>query len=113
MLRLPKQLASVELTTSSADLYTVPTNSVATISAFTVTNKNATTAYYVTITQTPSAGTARNLAYQVVVPAKSVYVVSGAIGQSLAAGGKISALAEANSALDVTVSGYVTTLPSA
>ncbi len=112
MLRLPKQLASVELTTSSADLYTVPTNSVTTISAFTVTNKTA-TAYYVTITQTPSGGSARNLAYQVVVPAKSVYVVSGAIGQSLAAGGKISALAEANSALDVTVSGYVTTLPSA
>lgn len=112
MLRLPKQLASAELTTSSADLYTVPSNSVATISAFTVTNKTS-TAYYVTITQTPSGGSARNLAYQVVVPAIGVYVVAGAIGQSLAAAGKISALAEANSALDVTVSGYVTTLPSA
>lgn len=112
MLRLPKQLASAELTTSIADQYTAPTNNRTTISACTVTNKTA-TAYYVTITQTPSGGSARNLAYQVVVPAKSVYVVAGAIGQTLDTGGKISALAEANSALDFTMSGYVTTLPSA
>lgn len=112
MLRLPDQLASAELTTSSVDLYTVPANSRTTISACAVQNKTS-TPYYVTITQTPSGGTARNVAYQAIVPAKGTFVPPGLIAQTLRAGGKISALAEANSALDFTMSGYVTTLPSA
>ena len=106
MQRLPKQLLTAEITTvASVTAYTAPANTVTTLSACSVTNKTA-TARFVTITITPSAGTARNIAYQRVVAPNETFNVPGAIGQSLNAGGKIEFLAETNTALDLVLSGY-------
>lgn len=108
MQRLPKQLLCTELTTVSTGAeYTVPTNTYTTISSMSMTNKTG-TARYVTVTITPSGGTARNIHYQRVVAAGETFVAYGAIGQTLAAGGKVSVLCEANSAVDIVASGYET-----
>lgn len=106
--RLPKQLLCTELTTvASASEYTAPANTRTTISACSATNKTA-TARYVTATITPSGGTARNICYQRVIAAGETFNIPGAIGQSLEAAGKLSVLAEANTAIDLVVSGYET-----
>ena len=107
MQRLPKQLAATELTTSTVVQYTAPANTRTTVSAASVTNKTGTARYY-TVTITPSGGSARYVAYQLVVAAGKTAIVTGLIGQTLDAGGVISALAEANSALDFVMSGYET-----
>lgn len=107
MQRLPKLLSTNELTTASVDQYTAPANTRTTISAATATNKTA-TARYLTVTITPSGGSARNVCYQRVVAPNESFVVHGLIGQTLNPADKFTAIAEANSAIDLVVSGYET-----
>jgi hypothetical protein len=106
MQRQPNQLLCVELTTVD-QTYPAPTNTKTTISAATVTNKSG-TARYVTVTITPSGGTPQYVVYQKVIPAGATEVLFGLVGQTLKPLGALSALAEANSALDLIVSGYET-----
>lgn len=103
-IQTPKRLASVELTNASADMYTAGTNTRTRISAATVANKTG-TARYVTVTFTASGGSARNLVYQVVVQPATQFPLYALINVTLEPGDKVSALAEANSALDFNMSG--------
>jgi predicted MarR family transcription regulator len=105
MARIPKRLASIELTTASVDMYTAPTNIRTQVAACSVANKTA-TARYVTVTVTPSGGSAVNLVYRVTIPANTSWSLFPVVGQALDTGDKISALAEANSALDFVMSGF-------
>jgi hypothetical protein len=105
MARLPKRLATIELTTASVDMYTAPTNCRTQIASCTVANKTG-TARYVTVTLTPSGGSAFNLVYRVTVPINTQVSLFPVVGQVLDAGDKISALAEANTALDFAMSGF-------
>jgi hypothetical protein len=107
MQRLPKQIAAVELTAASVDLYTVPANTKATISACSVSNKTA-AARTVTVTVKPAGGTARNLAYNLSVPVGRTVVINGAIGQTMEAGGVLAAYGDAAAALDFVASAYET-----
>lgn len=111
MQRLPKQLICAELATTNTT-YTAPTNVRTTVSAASVANKTA-TARYVTVTITPSGGSARNVIYRRVIGAGESAVLYGLVGQTLGSADVITAVAEANTALDMTVSGYETVLPSA
>jgi hypothetical protein len=110
MQRLPKQLVCTELTTGSST-YTAPTNVRTTISAASVTNKSA-TARWVTVTITPSGGSARNGVYRRVVGVGETAVLYGLVGQTMGPADIITATAEANSALDFIASGYETVLPT-
>jgi hypothetical protein len=107
MQRLPKQLAAAELGAASADLYSAPANTRTTISACSVTNKSG-VARLVTITIKAAAGTARNVAYNLSVPAGATRVVSGALAQTLEAGGVLAGFADAAAAVDIVASGYET-----
>ena len=107
MQRLPKQLAAAELAAASADLYSPPANTRTTISACSATNKTV-TARLVTITVKAAGGTARNVAYNMNVPAGATRVVSGALAQTLEAGGVLAGFADAAGAVDIVVSGYET-----
>lgn len=110
MQRIPKQLLCAEATTvASATEYLTPANTTTTVSACTVTNKTA-TARLVTVTITPSGGTARNVCYLEVIPPNRAINIGGAIGQSFNGGGKFSVAADANAAIDVVVSGYESNL---
>lgn len=110
MQRLPKQLLCAELTTTGST-YTAPNNVNTTISAVSVTNKSA-TAYWVTVTLTPSGGTAKNLAFRRVVSVGESAILYGAVAQTLEAGDVLTVAAEANGALDCVVSGYETVMPN-
>jgi hypothetical protein len=110
MQRLPKQLLCVELTTGN-QTYTAPGNVRTTLSAASVTNKSG-VAYWVTVTITPSGGTAKYGAYRRVVAAGATVVLSGLIGQTMGPADVLTATAEANSALDFVASGYETVLPT-
>lgn len=110
--RLPKQLVSgSQLTTSAATYYTVPSNTISTISACSLVNTTA-TARTATVYLVPSGGTAGVgnciLSARVISPGESFNVFS-AIGQSLPAGATIQALAEAGTAITLIASGYETT----
>jgi hypothetical protein len=107
MQRLPKLLAAAELGAGAAALYSAPANTRTTISACSVTNKSG-IARLVTITVTASGGTARNVAYNMSVPAGATRVVSGALAQTLEAGGVLSGSADAAGAVDIVASGYET-----
>jgi len=107
MARLPNRLATLELTTASVDQYTAPTNVRTQIAACTVANKTA-TARYVTVTITPSGGSAFNLVYRVTIPINTQVTLSAVVGIVLQPGDKISALAEANSAIDFNLAGFET-----
>jgi hypothetical protein len=100
-------MASVELTTAAVTMYTSPTNNRAQVAACSVANKTA-TARYVTVTLTPSGGSAFNLVYQVVVPPNQQMTLYPVVGQVLEAGDIIKALCEANSAVDFNMGGYET-----
>lgn len=109
MQRLPKRLINgSQLTIAAAVYYTAPVNTVATISAMSITNTTG-TARTVTVHLVPSGGgaTASNTvcSARVVSPGET-FNVFGAIGQSLAAGGTIQALADAATALTIVASGY-------
>jgi len=113
MQRLPKRLIDGAVLTASAAVYfTVPPNSMVTISACSVTN---TTAIPQTLTMhlVPSGGTAG--ASNVVCSGRTVapgetFNPPGAIAQTLHAGGTIQALSDAASALTLVASGYTTTV---
>lgn len=107
MSRTPKRMASNELTTAAVTQYTCPSTAAAhsQIASCTVANKTA-TARYVTVTLTPSGGTARNLVYRVTVPPNTQMPLYAVVGQVLDAGDLIQALAEANSAIDFNMGGF-------
>ena len=109
--RLPKQLnAGAQLTTSAASYYTVPANTITTISACSLCNSTA-TARYVTVYLVPNGGTAgvsNVVLSQRVIAAGETYNVSAVIGQTIPAGASIQALAEAASAITLVASGYET-----
>jgi hypothetical protein len=112
MQRLPKRLIDgSQLTNVVATYYTAPANTLATISACTLTNTTA-GAITATLYLVPNAGTAgvgncilsaRTLA------AGESYNVASAIGQTLPAGGTIQALASAGASITLVASGYETT----
>lgn len=107
--RLPKQLiAGAQLTASAASYYTVPANTITTISACSLTNSTA-TARTVTMYLVPNGGSAA--VTNVVLSARTIapgetYNVSSVIGQSIPAGATIQALAEVVSAITIIASGY-------
>lgn len=109
--RLPKQLvAGSQLTTSAASYYTVPANTITTISACTLINSTA-TARTATVYLVPSGGSAG--ATNVILSARTIaagesYNVAAAIGQSIPAGASIQALADAGTAITLVASGYET-----
>lgn len=111
MQRLPKRLVDgAQLTIAAAVYFSTSDNSLATISACSVTNTTA-TARTATVYLVPSGGTAGAgnvvCSGRVVAPGET-FNVSGAIGQTLAAGGTIQALSDAATALTLVASGYVT-----
>ena len=111
MQRLPSRLVDgSQLTTSAATYYTTPANTITTISACTLTN---TTAGAVTATMhlVPSGGTAT--ASNMILSARTIaagesYNVGPAIGQTLAAGGFLQALAGSATSITLVASGYET-----
>lgn len=111
MQRLPKRLVDgQQLTASAATYYTAPANSLATISAASVTNTTA-TPQTVTVYLVPAAGTAgvgNVVCSGRIVASGETFNVSGCIGQTLAAGGMIQALSDAATALTLVASGYIT-----
>lgn len=109
--RLPKQLvAGSQLTTSAASYYTVPANTVTTISACSLVNTTG-TARTASVYLVPSGGSASSsnciLSARVISPGESFNVFS-AIGQSMPAGATIQALSDAGSAITLVASGYET-----
>jgi predicted phage tail protein len=112
MQRRPKRLVDgSQLTTSAVAYYTAPANTVATISACTLTNTTA-GAVTATLHLVPSAGTATALNCILsarTIAARETYNVSSAIGQTLAAGGMLQALASAGTSISLVASGYETT----
>lgn len=109
--RLPKQLVNgVALAAAAAVLYTVPANTICTISAATLTNSTA-TARNVTMHLVPAGGapSAANmiLSARVISPGES-YNVAQAVGQTIPAGATIQALADAAGAVNLVASGYET-----
>ena len=107
MQRLPKLIAAAELGAAAADLYTTPANTKTTLSACSVTNKTG-AARNVTLAIRPAGGTARNVAFGMVVGAGETRVVHGALAQTIEAGGALVGQADAAAALDIVVSAYET-----
>lgn len=111
MQRLPKRLVDgSQLTTSAATYYTTPANTLTTISACTVTNTTG-TAQTLTMHLIPQGGSAS--ASNMIVSARVVaagesFNVASAIGQTMAAGGFLQALAGAATSLTLVASGYET-----
>lgn len=109
--RLPKQLiAGAQLTASAASYYTVPANTITTISACSLTNSTA-TARTVTVYLVPNGGSAGVtniiLSARTIAPGEA-YNVSSAIGQSIPAGASIQAFADSATAVTIVASGYET-----
>lgn len=107
MSRTPKRLATVQLTASTVSMYEAPSNTTAQVAACTVTNKTA-TARTVTVTLTPSGGTARNLVFEVTVPPNTQTPLYAVVGQVIEPGDAVNAFADAGSALDFVMSGFET-----
>lgn len=111
MQRLPSRLVDgSQITTGATTYYTTPANTITTIAACTLTN---TTAGAVTATMhlVPSGGfaTASNMILSArTIAAGESYNVGSAIGQTLAAGGTIQALASAGTSITLMASGYQT-----
>jgi hypothetical protein len=113
--RIPINLLSnLQLTTSLTDAsYTVPANSVATISACTLNNTTA-TARTVTVNVIPtgSAAATNQIITTITIPAAGAAptIVSSLVGQHLLAGWKVQMLADSATAVTPLVSGYLTTI---
>jgi len=111
MQRLPVRLVDgSQLTGSAATYYTSPANTITTIAACTLTN---TTAGAVTATMhlvvSGGAASASNMILSArTIAAGESYNVGAALGQSLAAGGFISALAGSSTSITLVASGYAT-----
>ena len=109
--RLPKQLcAGAQLTASAAPYYTVPANTITTISACSLTNSTA-TARTVTMHLVPNGGSANAanmiLSARTVAPGET-YNVASAIGQTIPAGASIQSLSDVAAAVTLIASGYET-----
>lgn len=109
MATTPKRLVDgSQLTTSAATYYTCPTLTRARIATFAATNTSG-GAVTISVHLVPSAGSATDsniVADEISLAAKETKSISGAIGQVLEAGGTIQALASANTAINIVVSGY-------
>lgn len=111
MQRLPKRIIDgSQLTLAAATYYTVPANTLTTLSACSVTNTTA-TAQKATLYLVPAGGTAGPsncvCSGRVVAPGET-YNVAGAIGQTLDAGGTVQGLADLAAALSLVASSYNT-----
>jgi hypothetical protein len=111
MQRLPKRLVDgSQLTAVAATYYTAPANTLTTISACTLTNTTA-GAVTATIYLVPNGGTAG--VTNCVLSARTLaagesFNVGSAIGQTLAAGGTLQALAGAATSITLVASAYET-----
>ena len=111
MQRLPKRLVDgAQLTASAATYYTAPANTLATISACTLTNTTA-VAVTATLHLVPSGGAAT--ASNCILSARTLaagesYNVGSAIGQTMAAGGLLQGLAGSATSITLVASGYET-----
>lgn len=109
--RTPITIFLGTLTTSGSGMsYMVPANSVLTISAATANNSTA-TARNMTVNVTPNGGSALALVSALPVPiaGSAPTTLPGIVGQTITAGGKLEMLADAGSAVNVWVSGYLQT----
>lgn len=109
--RLPKQIcAGVQLAAAAGILYTVPANTITTISAATLTN-STTIARTATIHLVPSGGAPGPanmiLAARTISPGES-YNVAQAIGQTIHAGATMQALSDLAAAVTLVASAYET-----
>jgi hypothetical protein len=107
--RTPVTIFLGALTNAAAGTsYTVPANSVLTISAATLNNATP-TARTATVQVTPSGGSALGIVSALPVPAAGAAptTLPGLVGQTLGAGGKIEALADVGAAVNIWVSGYL------
>ena len=111
MQRLPTRIVNgAQLTATAATYYTVPSNTLTTISACSVTNTTV-TAQKLTLYLVPADGTAgpsNCVCFGRVLAAGETYNVGGAIGQTLGAGGTVQALSDAAAALSLVASAYAT-----
>lgn len=105
--RTPITILLTQLGTA-ATTYTVPANSTLTISAATLNNVTA-AGVTATLTVTPSGGSALGVVTAQTIPAAGAAptTVPGLVGQTLGAGGVISALASAATAVTLWLSGYL------
>lgn len=110
MNRTPLNFYSGELDTNASTVrYTPPTLTIATISQATVTNiTSGAVALSIAISQ--NGTNYYHVYHQVTIAANETKVLSGLIGLSVSAGGGFEAWAGANSALDLTLSGYLTSV---
>lgn len=107
-------LGNLQLTATAADSsYTVPANSILTISSATLNNTTGTprTATVHVIPSGSSATASNQVATTITVAAAGAtpVVLACLIGQHLAAGSKLQMLADAATAVTPLVSGYLTT----
>lgn len=111
MQRVPKPLSgNVQLGTGLSTLYTVPANTWTTLAAALFNNTSA-TARYITLHIIPSGGSATSanqVVTTLVIPAAGAAPTSvpALVGQILAAGTTIQALAEAATCITPLLSGY-------
>ena len=111
MQRLPARLIDgAQLTAIVATYYITPPNTITTIAACTLTNTTA-GAVTVTLHLVPFSGTAS--AANMILSARTIaagesFNVGSAIGQSMAAGGMIQALAGTAASITLVASGYAT-----
>lgn len=102
-----QRLLTAELTTVAADTtYTAEENTQVQLRACTLVNKTA-TARWVTIRVTPDGGTARHLLYRKVIGAGQSYPIPQVVAHALNAGDAVDFAAEVNSAIDLGLSGSV------
>jgi len=112
MQRLPKRLVDgSQLTATAATYYTAPTNTLTTISACTLTNTTA-GAVTATLHLVPTGGAAS--VSNCILSARTIsagesFNVGSAIGQTLAAGGTLQALAGSATSIALVASGYEST----
>ena len=111
MQRLPKRLVDgSQLTAAAATYYTTPANTLATISAMTLTNTTAgaVTATVYLVPSGGSAGVTNCILSGRTLAAGESFNVGSAIGQTLAAGGTLQALAGSATSITLVASGYET-----
>ena len=109
MQRVPKSLVPpTQITASAATYYTAPANTVAEITAATATNSTG-TARTITVHIVASGGSAaaaNKVVQTKVVPANGAVLLPELVGQKIPTGSFISALADAATAVNLTVGGY-------
>ena len=102
----PTRFASIQLTNASVDMYTAPANTRAVIKRLAVTNITA-GAITVTVTLTPSGGSALTVTSAFSVAAGVSAVLNEWANMVLSPGDKFSALASANTSINLVASGFV------